>query len=302
MIVTAWKVLDDEVKAFCSQVCAVGMMRYKTAVQEWRKRGAEQAAPRPQVMSKITGYESQMRQSAEMIITSQSLTNAYTLARGKHSLKVSPLTSNVLGMAQDQAQPNLSRILCQEVAAASNMNKVFENERIDALAAVENNNIACTWETQAPVCLLKPALALAVTDTFRSAIDLQKVKSDQANKRAFRVSMASLSDTNDIDDTNTMENIESGSILNPYQQETNQQALRNSMVSNEHVDMDDYEIMDLWNESAPAVSTDLQHHPMFGDRGYEKTMQDIHAMKAILDQQKVQLEQVRRRTFVPPSA
>ena len=155
-------------------------------------------------------------------------------------------------------------------------------------------------ETQAPVCRLEPALASDVPDTLFSAIDLQEVKSYQENQQAFRMSM--VSDTNEIGDNDTMENIESTSILNPYQQDTNQQALRTSMVSNEPVDMEDYEIMGLWNESAPVVNPDLQHHSMFGDRGYDQTMQDIHAMKAMLDQQMVQLEQVRRQIFFPPSA
>jgi len=315
MIVTSWKAVHDEVKAYCSQVCAAGMMRYKTAMQEWRQTGAEQASPRLQVMSKIADYESQMRQPAGMSIT-QPFTNAHTLASGKHSLKELPL---VPGMAQDQAQPNLARFLWQEVAD-SITKKASENERIDALPAVGNNKIARMCETQAPVCLLKSALAPAVANTFLPAINLQKVKSNQATQQAFRVSMV-LNDTNDIDDNDTRENIESTyflnsfqqetyqqalrtstSNLNPYQQETNQQALQASMVSSEPVDMDDYEIMDLWNESAPVVIPDLQHRSMFGDRGYDKTMQDIHAMKAMLDQQMVLLEQVRRQTFTPPSA
>jgi len=247
MIVTAWKAVNDEVKAYCSQVCAAGMMRYKTAVQEWRKRGAKQAAPSPQVMS-MTDYESQMRQTA-------------ALASGKHSLKESPLVSHVPGMAQGQEQPNLARVLWHEVAAASITSKAFENERIDAHAAVGSNKIARMCETQAPMCLFGPALSPAVANTLLPAIDLHKVKSNQA----FRVSVV-LSDTNDS------------------------------------VDMDDCEIMKLWNEPAPVVNPDLQYHSMFGDKGYDKTMQDIQDMKAVLDQQIVQLEQVRRQTFVPPSA
>ena len=283
MIVTAWKAVHDEVKAYCSQVCAAGMMRYKTALQEWRKRGAEQAAPRPQVMS-MTDYESQMRQPA-------------ALASGKHSLKESPLISHVPGMAQDQAQPNLARVLWHEVAAASITKKSFENERIDAHAAVGSNKIARMCETQAPVCLLEPALAPAVANTFLPAIDLQKVKSKQANQQAFRVSMV-LNDTDDIHDNDTRENIESTYFLNSYQQETYHQTFRtstsnlnpyqqeaNPMVSSEPVDIDDYEIKDFLNESAPVINPDLQHHSMFGDGGYNKTMQDIHDMKAMLEQQ-----------------
>ena len=72
--------------------------------------------------------------------------------------------------------------------------------------------------------------------------------------------------------------------------------------TNDSVDMDDCEVMKLWNEPAPVVNPDLQYHSMFGDKGYDKTMQDIQDMKAMLDQQIVQLEQVRRQTFVPPSA
>jgi hypothetical protein len=164
-------------------------------------------------------------------------------------------------MAQGQEQPNLARVLWHEVAAARITSKAFENERIDAHAAVGSNKIARMCETQAPVCLLGPALSPAVANTLLPAIDLHKVKSNQA----FRVSVV-LSDTNDS------------------------------------VDMDDCEIMKLWNEPAPLVNPDLQYHSMFGDKGYDKTMQDIQDMKAVLDQQIVQLEQVRRQTFVPPSA
>ena len=288
MIVTAWKAVHDKVKAYCSQVCAAGMMRYKTAMQEWRKRGAEQAAPCPQVMS-VTDYESQMRQPA-------------ALASGKDSIKESPLVSHVPGMAQDQAQPNLARVLWHEVAAASITKKSFENERINALAAVGSNKIARMCETQAPVSHLEPALAPAVANTFLPAIDLQKVKSKQANQQAFRMSMV-LNDTDEIDDNDTRENIESTyflnsyqretyqqtfrsstSNLNPYQHEANQRALRKSMVSSEPVDIDDYEIKDFLNESAPVVNSDLQHHSMFGVGGYDKTMQDIHGREHAAEQ------------------
>jgi len=262
MVATAWKAVDDEIKSYCSQVYAFGTLRYKIAMQEWKQRGGQQAAPRRQMMSKIMGYESQMRQSAEEKIVNK-LTHAYKPARSKHTLKESTLNSNVQGMAQVQAQPNMTHILCQEVATGE-MNNAFENELLlgDALAATRDT-IARMWGT---------------------------------GVEAARVSMVS-NDQVDLDDNDIMDmHIESTSMVNPYQQQANQPASRRS---SEPVDMDDTEIIGMWNEhAAAAVNPDL----MFGGREWDAVMQDIHAMKAILDQQMLQLDQVRQQTFVPPSA
>jgi len=261
MVATAWKTVDDEIKSYCSQVYAFGTIRYKIAMQEWKRRGGEQAAPGQQMM-KIMGYESQMRQSAEVNIVNK-IKHAYKPKRSKHTLKESTLNGHVQGMAQVQAQANLTQILCQEVAARE-MNNAFENELLlgDALAATRDT-IACMWGTD-----VEPARVSMVSD--------------------HQVDM----DDNDIMDMH----IKSSSIVNPYQQQTNQPASRRS---SEPVDMDDTEIIGMWNEtSAAAANPDL----MFGGRGWDAVIQDIHAMKAMLDLHMLQLEQGRQQTFVPPSA
>ncbi|KAL3769004.1 hypothetical protein ACHAW5_007830 [Stephanodiscus triporus] len=253
MVATAWKTVDHEIKSYCSQVYAFGKIRYKIAMQEWKQRGGEQAAPGQQMMKKM-GYESQMRQSAEVNIVNK-IKHAYKPKRSNHTLKESTLNSRVQGMAQVQAH--------QEVAARE-MNNAFNNELLlgDALAATRDT-IACMWGTD-----VEPS----------------------------RVSMVSDHQV-DMDDNDIMYmHIKSSSIVNPYQQQTNQPASRRS---SEPVDMDDTEIIGMWNEtSAAAANPDL----MFGGRGWDAVIQDIHAMKAMLDLQMLQLEHVRQRTFDPPSA
>ncbi len=43
LVAAAWRNIDDDAKFYCSQVCAAGKIRYKTTIQEWRRRDRQSA-------------------------------------------------------------------------------------------------------------------------------------------------------------------------------------------------------------------------------------------------------------------
>lgn len=258
LVATAWKAVDDEVKLYCTQVCVAGKLTYKAAVQEWRRR----AAPRLQVSSKDMSHESQMQHAAMKITVQKSLMNAYNPVRTNRAHNLSPQTCHIQDMAANKAQPNLTPLIFQDVVM-SDMNEGFEN----ALTAVGNEKIARMWKTQQP-----PACPI------------------QSGLNPVGASGAVLSKSRALPRVSCGDDFETS--VTHHQ---NQQAFRTSLVSNEVVDIEDSDIMSMWNEepaTAAAVNSDLHHHAMFGVKGFDQTMRDIQALRTKLEEQLLRLKSI----------
>ena len=68
-IVKAWKTADDEMMAYCSKMCAAGMVQYKAATKEWKRKGGhlvESKKKYPQKMAKIGSNATLMQRPEEI--------------------------------------------------------------------------------------------------------------------------------------------------------------------------------------------------------------------------------------------
>lgn len=258
----AWKDVDGEVKTYCAQVAAVGMLRYKAAMKVWKQNGGKRAdaeKSRRRMMRMMAINNSTTHGPGRMNIDDECrpkkpqapvpsavLSDQKMPARGDCA-KPSDLT---LGGASKDPIPPPS---VSEDFTLEEMNRAFENE-LQPLE--EGNEEICDVKEQPPVHV--PSLPSTSADTAR------KASSNEVDAMVSR--------------------------NNP----------RSSPVSN--VDMADSEILRMWNNEQSGSTQNSNAPDSGSNESSERTMENIQRMKAALQQQLVELERVKRLTMAPPSA
>jgi len=290
--VDAWRIVDDDVKAYCARVSAVGMAHYKAAMREWKQR----AGPRGGLgigdpPTSTTRAEIDEASSEEPVLTNGDETKAEDLS---NRTQTSPV--NVHFQSIEQCNPMvLPPTAPPQPSIAAEMNQALEDDiNWGAFVDMGNEEIASIWESHpdqdAQQELPKP------TPTPPTCSSSMHVKSR-------------------------------GSADMENRNQSN--ALPITLVSSiGPVDIDDSEIIAMWNNAgsngqcchddtlSPTViaqhlarnekSTSKQFQSVFGLRGYAETMQEVHRMMVALNRQKTKIDSmqrgVRRRSIVACSA
>merc|ERR1711862_919854 len=69
-IAEAWKVVDDDVKAYCARVGALGMARYRATMGEWKRRAGrpgEAGQSDPSIRATRAEINAALREDPEVI-------------------------------------------------------------------------------------------------------------------------------------------------------------------------------------------------------------------------------------------
>lgn len=260
-IAKAWKSANDEIKMYCSQVCAVGMMRYKAAMNEWKQRGGQQVEPskknRRQMMANMMNRHS-LVQKPEKIKSSkisQKMKKPEEITSNNNTLMVTLRNVPIQEMSQGEVLP-IPTPAVSEVFTIEEMDRAFEDDLLlgDALFDFGDEKMPEQVKSlsQEPF-VVEPVLAPISTELVLSASDIKKVKNNQDEEKKV--------------------------LRNP------------SIVSYEPVDMDDNEIMDIWNTN--GVTPFASHL---------RTVPIIEQMKLMLEQQMIELERVRQRSVAACTA
>jgi len=139
-VVAAWRVVDDEVKAFCAQVSAVGMARYKADSREWKAKNKNK---RP---TTITAMEN----------------------------SASPMATN----NEDETEPAqlLSNKQTTEdsTATAAEMNQAFEEDvYLESFVNMDTEDILGTWDAQQESSRPSPSPSASTEAVCSADIDSQ---------------------------------------------------------------------------------------------------------------------------------
>lgn len=285
-IASAWKAVDADVKTYCSQVCAVGMIRYKAAMKEWKRSGGDQktasAKNRHQMLAKASRTKKSEDTKVDKNLEKKKLDD---VTSEKITLKVLPQDTSIKDETKcvQAPAPVLSEIFTME-----EMDQAFEN---DIVFMEQEVTLGMMWGS------LSTDIAIS-SDTIENVQGAQDADFIRAKSHT-------------LDEPKAVRNA--------------------SIVSHETVDMDDNEIINIWNNSelasnhrychdnTPELSntathqvvtnedTSVQQDSMFSLKGYNESVHgNMQQMISMLEQQMARWENmehcVRRNSLVACSA
>lgn len=251
-VVNAWKVVDDDVKAYCSQVCAIGMLRYKAAMKEWKLKGGAQ---------KETSVQKNRRQvMKKMANLSESLPKPDVTK----STNVSTSSSNTRYMTRSSSRQNLTKKPAQ-ITSTQRMQQVSPTpDSINSIIRYNPRRQSLTLKkpTQDMQCkTVAQGEVLPIPAPVQSeSVSIEEMDRAFENDILMGDALIDLREESMILDTWGVTTAKPLVLLEPAlatftpanvtSSSTIEQALlRNpSIISNEPVDMDDNEIMSMWSQ------------------------------------------------------
>jgi len=303
-IVGAWKDVADEVKAYCSQVSAAGMARYKASMREWERRVGQQGSQqttstkmeidKPSTITKMEIDEPSMKES-EVMARSVGEKKPEDLSSSKHAT-TALLQGNAGFQNNERHQIASSPNVPSQVATTAETNEEIEDSiHLNASFNMGNKETIGIWDAQQASSMPSPSLSASAEVVCSPNI---RVKTQGGSK--YWSMVRSRNESN---------------------------ALQTAAVFPiEPIDVSDSDILDMWHNAqsaddgqccydgalpAPTAQTNTATHQ---HADYEKhtgiqcqsMMQEMQRMKAALEQQKSALDmlgqRVRRRLVVARSA
>mmetsp|Transcript_36387 Transcript_36387/g.62007 ORF Transcript_36387/g.62007 Transcript_36387/m.62007 type:complete len:387 (-) Transcript_36387:89-1249(-) len=288
-VASAWKVVNKEVKTYCSQVCAAGMLRYKSELQEWKLRGGQHVQSRKNyremMMAKISINESSMPKSTKSSAGKKEKKKPDVVLSDKCDMKFSPHHIYLQDMARHKMvipTPVLSQSSALE-------NNVFLG---DSLVENVKDGFLGIWDSRQE-SLTNESIQAINPDVVHSNIDFQ---SDVQGKETVmrNASIVSNDVTVDIDDSeifdmwNTFNNDNGAMFFDEF--DSSSDNIPNTITHDVH------------NEN----EGNLQHDSITNIDGYTQMIEDAQRMKILLDRQVAVLDKVKqgtkRRSIVASSA
>ena len=253
-VVNAWKVVDDDVKAYCSQVCAIGMLRYKAAMKEWKLKGGAQKESsvqknRRQVMKKMANLSESMPKpdvaKSTNVSTSSSNTRYMTRSNSRQNLTKKPaqITSTQrvqqVSPAPDAVHsfirynPRRQSLTLKKPTQDVQCKTIVQDEVLPIPAPVQSESVSIEEMDRAFENDI--LMGDALVDLREESMILDTWAVTPAKKQEPLILEPALA-------TFTPANITSASTIEKA-------LLRNpSIISNEPVDMEDNEIMSMWSQ------------------------------------------------------
>jgi hypothetical protein len=263
-IANAWKSVDDEVKTYCSQVCAAGVIRYKASLTEWkRKGGLHDPKERSRKMVKMVSDTSLSRDQAENITVCEDVTKVVPEAVASNENTSSVHIQDLIlrdAPGDDAPIPTIS--LSQGGSTMKDMNKAFEDE----IVAMGDEEILGLWDMQAEPLFDLPLEEIASSDQSPNTAATRGVNNDQNGDVAQRNLSVVSNEPVDMADSE---------ILNIWNETDPSTGIEEKYCL----------------DCSQTNAADEKYSSVFGGKGYAQTMADVQQ----LFQQMKHIEAVRRR-------
>lgn len=296
-IATAWRELesdyDEDIQSYCVHVSKAGMMTYKAAMKEWKKQG-QKKNKKLSTLSRMAATQEERRPKLAKIASNSSLEPAFS---NKLVQEVFPVPSS------------------QEIGVTMNTGQAFDNEITelfgDGFDIMQDEEILDMWAQQEVV---EPSssthdnnlLALTTIGDMIYHHDGQDIIKKETS--VYPRSPSIISDV-DIDDAEII------SMWNNNGVDETKVDINNGnhniyccdctpspqvFASSNKVQVHHQTAMSV---SASADADNKKNDAMFDPKGLTPTMiQDMQSMQVLLEQQKMQLVELEKRTVVARSA